>query len=183
MNLRVRVVAAAVAAVVGSALFAVPAQAAEPVVTIDAGGPGDISSDGLTDFNRTGSNGVPNFGFTVAHPIPQEDWNTFRYLESNYTITKLTPGAHYELRLYFLDWYWKRVGQRVFDVAVNGRTALKDVDVIKIAADAGGDGQYFGVERDVPVTADATGAIVVDFVRGTADQPLINSIAVVPADS
>nr|WP_221383196.1 malectin domain-containing carbohydrate-binding protein [Actinoplanes polyasparticus] len=183
MGFRTRVIATAAAVTLGAALAAAPAQAAEPVVTIDAGGPGDISTDGLTDVNRSGFTGVPNFARTVSHPIPQEDWDTFRYLDSDYTITGLTPGASYELRLYFLDWYWSKVGKRVFDVAVNGQTALKDVDVIKIASDAGGDGRYFGVERDVPATADAAGAIVVNFLRGTADQPLINSIAVVPAGS
>jgi hypothetical protein len=184
MGIRTRVLATAAAAgVLLSAFTAAPAQAADPVVTIDAGSPGDIATDGLTDSNHTGLNGVPNFSRTVTHPISQADWNTYRYLESNYTLTGLTPGASYELRLYFLDWYWTRVGQRVFDVAVNGQTALKNIDVIKIAADAGGDGRYFGVERDIPTTADANGTITVDFIRGSADQPLINSIAVAPADS
>ncbi len=41
---------------------------------------------GATDVNRTGSNGLPNFGRTVAHPIPQAQWDSFRFLESSYAV-------------------------------------------------------------------------------------------------
>ncbi len=48
----------------------------------------------------------------------------------------LTPGASYQVRLYFDDWYWSKVGQRVFDVAIDDTVVLKDFDIIKAAADA-----------------------------------------------
>jgi hypothetical protein len=152
-------------------------------VQIDVGGPGggefipdSFFRDGATDTNRSGSNGLPNFPRTVAHPISQEQWNTFRFLESSYSIPDLTPGASYQLRLYFLDWYWSTSGQRVFDVSVNGDVVLKNFDAIKAAADAGADGRFVGVERDFDVTADAAGTVHLNFIRGSADQPLVNAI-------
>jgi hypothetical protein len=39
---------------------------------------------GATDNNRTGSNRLPNFRSTVSHPIPEEQWDSFRFLESSY---------------------------------------------------------------------------------------------------
>ncbi len=152
---RLTVAAAAVLmAVTGGILRADLAGAAEvPVaaggVFIDVGGPGDATfqpdayfTEGATDTNRSGSNGFPNFSRTVAHPIDQGVWNTFRFLESDYAVPGLTPGASYELRLYFLDWYWKQVSKRVFDVTANGATVLQDFDIIRAAGDAGGDGSY-----------------------------------------
>ncbi len=154
---------------------------------IDSGGAGDgtfaadsFFTGGMTDGNHTGSNGNPNWARAVTHPIPQAEWNTFRYLESTYRVPGLTPGASYQVRLYFLDWYWTKVGKRVFDVSVNGAVVLKDFDIIKAAVDVGGDGSYLGVERDFTVTADGTGAVTIDFVRGAVDQPLVNAIVLVP---
>ena len=158
------------------------------VVRIDSGGPGDgtfqadsFVTGGLTDGNHTGSNGNPNWPGTVAHPIPQVEWNTFRFLESSYRVPGLVPGGSYQVRLYFLDWYWTKVGQRVFDVNINGGRVMSNFDIIKAAVDAGGDGSYLGVERDFTATADGTGTVSIDFVRGAVDQPLVNAIVLVPA--
>ena len=157
-------------------------------VQIDVGGsggdgflPDSYVTGGATDVNRTGSNGLPNFGRTVAHPIPQAEWDSFRFLESSYAIPGLTPGTSYQVRLYFDDWYWSKVGQRVFDVAIDDTVVLKDFDIIKAAGDAGGDGRWLGVEKDFTVTADSDGTVDIAFIRGQADQPLINAIVVAPA--
>jgi hypothetical protein len=157
-------------------------------IQIDAGGAGDgtfladsFFTGGLTDSNHSGSNGNPNFPRTVAHPIPQAEWNTNRYLESTYQIPNLTPGASYEVRLYFLDWYFTKVGKRVFDVNVNGAVVLKDFDIIQAAVNAGADGNYTGVEKDFTATADGNGTVTIKFVRGAVDQPLISAIVLVPA--
>jgi hypothetical protein len=161
--------------------------AASPAVQVDAGGAGDATfvadsyfTGGVADANHTGSSGNPNSLRTVAHPIPQTEWNTYRFLESTYTVNGLAPGYSYEVRLYFLDWYWTKVGQRVFGVDINGAAALRDFDIIKASVDAGGDGRYLGVERDFTATADSTGTVTISFLRGSADQPLVNAIALVP---
>ncbi|MDQ1658206.1 MAG: hypothetical protein QOD41_3289 [Cryptosporangiaceae bacterium] len=178
---------AAVAAGRADAAHADGVPASADGVQIDVGGSGgggfladSYFQNGVADTNRSGSAGLPNFPRTVSHPIAQEQWNTFRFLESSYAIPDLTPGASYQLRLYFLDWYWSKAGQRIFDVAVNGAVVLKNFDAIQAAAQAGGDGRFIGVERDIDVTADATGTVHVDFVRGSADQPLVNAIVLAP---
>ena len=169
------------------------ALAPEPVnaggVSIDAGGSGDGASFAADEYysggaqasNTTGSNGDIDFSRTVTHPIPQADWNTYRYLAATYQIPGLTPGGSYQVRLYFLDWYWTEVGQRVFNVDINGSPVLQDFDIVQAAANAGGDGEYIGVEEDFTETADANGVITIDFTQGTADQPMVNAIAVVPS--
>ena len=177
----------------GRARAACEQPAAGPVnaagVSIDAGGPGDGGSFAADEYysggaeasNTTGSNGNITFSRTVSHPIPQADWNTYRFLASTYTIPGLTPGGVYQVRLYFLDWYWTKTGQRVFNVNINGQPALTNFDIVQAAVNAGGDGQYIGVEKDFAETADAAGDITISFIRGSADQPMINAIAVAPS--
>ena len=170
-----------------SRAFADPSNAGG--VSIDAGGSGDggsfaadeYYSGGLTASNTSGSNGDIDFSRTVTHPIPQADWNTYRYLGNTYTVPDLVPGGSYQVRLYFLDWYFTQTGQRVFNVAINGTTVLSNFDIVQAAANAGGDGQYIGVEEDFTETADANGVITVALTQGSANQPLVNAIAVVPS--
>ena len=85
------------------------------------------------------------------------------------------------MRLYFLDWHWTRVGQRVFNVEINGTPVLQNFDIVQAAANAGGDGEYIGVENDFTETADPTGTITIRFIRGSADQPMVNAIAIAPS--
>jgi Malectin domain/F5/8 type C domain len=143
-------------------------------------GADEYYSGGSEGVNTSGSNGFIDFGNTVANPIPQNDWNTYRYLPSTYVIPDLTPAAGYQVRLYFLDWQNTQVGQRVFNVDINGTAVLQNFDIVQAAGNAGGDGTYIGVEKDFNETADANGDITIQFLQGSAGQPLVNAIAVVP---
>lgn len=161
-------------------------------VQIDLGGNVDdgtfvadeFGTGGRQDTEPADTPTLPNFGPTVAHPIPAAVWATSRVGESSYVIPGLTPGASYQLRLYFLDWYFSHPGQRVFNVDVNKARALTNFDIIASAINAGADGQEaFGVEKDLTVKADSTGTVTVDFGRGTADQPQVNALSLVPVTS
>ena len=184
------VAAAALLTVVGGALAtAVPAYAdAAGGVSLDLGGAGGsgFSADsygpgGGADSLPNGVATFPNWGPTVPHPIPAAVWDTSRVGESHYSIPGLTAGATYQVRLYFMDWYFTHSGQREFDVAINGTNVLKNFDIIGTATTAGADGQEaFGVEKDFPVTVGATGTVSLDFTRDGADQPQVTAIVLVP---
>ncbi|WP_394618573.1 malectin domain-containing carbohydrate-binding protein [Lentzea sp. JNUCC 0626] len=170
-------------------LGAAPAVLAGGPVQVDVGGAGDATFlpdsgvGGLTDAKPADKRAHTFFSRTVTNPIPNEIWYTARHLESSYELTGLTAGGAYELRLYFLDWYFTRPGQRVFDVDVNGTRVLSDFDIIGTAVAAGADAPLtaFGVEKDLAVTADGNGTVRIDFVRGKVNQPQVNAIALVPA--
>lgn len=162
---------------------------ADPVaIQIDVGGSGDDGfladsyvTGGLTDTKPADRTSLPNWTRGVPHPVPAGIWHSSRFLESSYTVPGLAPG-NYEVRLYFMDWYFTRVGQRVFDVAVNGAKVLPDFDIIGTAVTLGADGQAaFGIERDIPVTVDDSGTVRIDFIRGRANQPQVNAIVIAPA--
>jgi hypothetical protein len=184
-------VVASIVTAVGAGLATAGAAQADDLpagtVSIDAGGtgggaflPDSFFTGGAASANASGSTGNANWPRGVAHPIPQAQWNDYRFLETGYSVPGLQPGGSYQLRLYFLEWFWPKAGQRVFDVAVNGEVVLKNFDIIKAVVDNGGDGCFLGIERAFDVVADATGTVTVDFHRGPADQPAINAIVLAP---
>ena len=71
----------------------------------------------------------------VVAPAPQAVYQTERFGNFTYTFTGLTPGANYKVRLHFAETYWTAVGQRRFNVSINGTQVLTDFDIIA-AADA-----------------------------------------------
>src|ERR1700677_1898430 len=117
-----------------SRAFADPSNASG--VSIDAGGSGDGGSFAADEYysggsegtNSSGSNGDTEFS-TVANPIPQADWNTYRSGAFTYQIPDLSVGGEYQVRLYFLDWQNTQQGQRVFNVDINGTPALENFDI------------------------------------------------------
>jgi hypothetical protein len=157
-------------------------------VQIDLGGAGGggFAADsygvgGSADTLPTGAATFPNWGPTVPNPIPAAVWNTSRVGESTYTIPGLTQRGTYQVRLYFMDWYYAHAGQREFDVTIDGTKVLTNFDIIGTAGNAGADGQEaFGVEKDFPVTVDSSGTVTIDFTSGAANQPQVNAISVVP---
>ncbi|MET0136156.1 MAG: malectin domain-containing carbohydrate-binding protein [Kibdelosporangium sp.] len=169
------------------AVPATVAHAAPTAVQIDVGGPGGdgfladtYGTGGVPDAKPASRRSLPNWMGAVTHPIPAETWHTSRFLASTYAVTGLEPGG-YEVRLYFMDWYFTRPGQRIFDVAVNGTRVLTDFDIVGTAIARGADGAAaFGVEKDFPVTVDESGELTIDFIRGAENQPQVNAIAVVP---
>ena len=137
---------------------------------------------GGTDTFPAGRPSLPNWGPTVAHPLPVAVWNTSHVGETHYTVPGLTPGATYQVRLYFMDWYFTHAGQRKFDVVINGTNVLTNFDIIGAAQDRGADGALpFGVEKDFPATVKADGTVSIDFNRNSADQPQVNAMVITPA--
>jgi hypothetical protein len=176
----------------GGLMVTAPAYADAPNgVSIDVGGAGGdgfvadaFGQGGSADTMPSWDASFPNWGPTVAHPIPAAIWNTSRVGESHYSIPGLAVSTTYQARLYFMDWYFTHYGQRKFDVAINGTNVLTNFDIIGTANDKGADGQEaFGVEKDFPVTVGPSGTVSIDFTRNSADQPQVNAIVLVPASS
>ena len=83
-------------------------------------------------------------------------------------------GVPVEVRLYFANQYvgTSQVGQRVFDVAVDGTTVLNHYDIV---ADAG---NLTGTMKAFDLTTPSSGQVTIGFTHET-ENPLINGIEIV----
>jgi hypothetical protein len=107
---------------------------------------------------------VPNAG-------PAEIYQSERWRACTYTIPANKAGV-FTVRLHFVETEFGP-GGRKFNVDINGQRVLNDFD---IAAEAGKDK---AVVKDFPsIKADAQGNIVINFIRGSADEPKICAIQV-----
>jgi hypothetical protein len=146
-------------------------------VSIDCGGGAAGSFVADTDFgagavsNTTHSINTSNW---LKSPVPpQAVLQTNRHGQMTYRMGGFTPGSSRTVTLYFVEHYWTAAGKRDFDVIINGVPVLSGYDIF---ADAGG--QYIAVQRTFTTTASASGQVVVQFVIGAADIPMVNGIVV-----
>jgi beta-galactosidase len=108
----------------------------------------------------------------ISDPIKgTRDWplfQTFRYGRDKLSYTFPMPDGNYRVELYFME-PW--IGERVFDVAVNGHTVLKDLNIAKEV------GMHAALKK--VVTAHITGGrLVISFPRVTVGQAVISAIAI-----
>lgn len=82
------------------------------------------------------------------------------------------PNGRYQVTLHFAETYWSNVGERVFDVALQGNVVLDHLDVI---ARAGGRAHPFS--QSFPVTV-STETLEVSFPTSYADNPMISGIEI-----
>jgi len=72
----------------------------------------------------------------LVSPAPQAVYQSERYGNFTYTFTGLTPGMNYKVRLHLAETYWTAVGQRRFNVLINGAQVLTNFDIIAAAGGA-----------------------------------------------
>ncbi len=149
-----------------------PAPSGTLVLAIDAGGSASGNFVADTDFDTGNeysdtSSSIITSG--VAESIPQSVWQTCRWNASfTYTIPGLTAGHTYTVALDWAELTWTAVGQRKFNVAINGTTVLSAFDVYATA------GYKTAVQRSFSATANSSGQIVIAFTQGGADNPFIS---------
>lgn len=114
----------------------------------------------------------------VAGTTEQGLFSTYRYGRDrlSYRFSVPEPEGDYAVELYFTEpWYGRTgidaTGWRLFDVAVNGKTVLRDVDLFHEA------GFNRAVKKVVHARA-VDGKLVVGFPRVAAGQAVISAIAV-----
>lgn len=130
-----------------------------------------------TGFDAGSSYSVTTpIGFAgLTNPAPMAVYQSIHQNPAfTYTITGLTPGASYTVRLHFVELYFSTAASRVFNVTINGNAALSGFDVFTQAG-----GQYLAIIREFTATATAGGTIVLAF-TATVDQAAVSAIEIVP---
>lgn len=123
-------------------------------------------------YGAVGGLTITRTGLTVGCPRAPHVFITEHYSMSKYQFA--VPNGKCAVRLYFCETYSgiTKAGERVFTVKVQGKEALKDLDVLK---EAGGFAKPLVKDvRDVAVT---DGKLVIEFVP-KVQNPEINGIEI-----
>jgi beta-galactosidase len=145
------------------------------VVAIAAGsaGSGTFSADEYFTGGGTGATGNTISLAGVIFPAPEAVYQTERNGVFAYTIPNLVAGDSYPVLLHFAEFYWTAVGQRIFNVSINGTPVLTNFDII---AAAGAANQ--AIVEQFNAVAGSGGNITISFTSGSADQPKVDGIEV-----
>src|SRR5229473_1954299 len=133
-----------------------------------------FSAGGFTNSH----NGVVIDTSGVTDPAPQGVYETEHWGASDWAIPNLNPGAVYTLRLHFAENTFSAPGKRLFNVVVNGQQVLTDFDIFAAAG-----AMNKAAIESFTVRPDENGALAIQFVPGSADQPTICAIELIPAGS
>ena len=143
---------------------------------IVAGGSNYTDSRGVkyaSDTYVTGGN-VASFGDNTQIDNTTEDYLYQHERFGNFSYEIPVPNGKYTLTLKFAENYWNAANQRKFDVAVNGRTVLDNLD---IWAEAGAKDK--ALDKIIPVTV-TNGEINISFTT-VLDNAKVNAIHIAPA--
>lgn len=70
---------------------------------------------------------------STTDPIDNTDddplYQKYRYSETNFSYQFDVPDGFYEITLLFMEPYWEEAGKRVFDVSIEGKLVLDNLDI------------------------------------------------------
>jgi hypothetical protein len=163
-------------ATAGNVLYRVNA-GGSTLQSIDAGPDWTDGSGNVAGGNSAGWSPVPTVRPEVPASTPRAVFDSERWAEQHWTFP-VPSGAQVQVRLYFANRYpgTAGVGQRVFNVGINGSTVLPNYDIV---ADVGNDTGT--VKSFSGLTASGDGNLHVDFTP-VVENPLINGIELVRTD-
>jgi hypothetical protein len=171
---------------IASAAVATPTPTATPAATPPPSGTLLINAGGAaagtftTDQNFATSSWTYKTASTIdtsglTNPAPAAVFADEREGAAiTYTIPGLTAGATYAVRLDFAELWFTAAGQRVFNVSINGASALSNYDVFAAAG-----ARFKAIAPTFSATANASGTIVIGL-TAVANYAAINGIEITP---
>ena len=166
--------AIAISAEIGFSAEVASSKAGPADVRINSGGA--EAGAFLTDCNASGGlTGSTSAAIDVSHvnsPAPQAVYQSERWGDFTYTITGLTPGAFYTVRMHFAEIFWNRASARVFNVTINGTSALSNFDIFKAAEAA-----KVAIVEEFTTKPDANGTLTIVY-KGVVDNAKSSGIEI-----
>jgi uncharacterized protein YjdB len=144
-------------------------------ININSGGPAtdSFTADQYYSGGSTYSTSASiDMSQITNNPPPAAIFQTERYGDFTYTIPNLTPGSEQTVTLYFAEIYWSEPGLRVFNVSINGTTALNNFDVYAAAG-----GMDMAIAETFNTTADSSGRVVIQFIP-VIENPKVSGISI-----
>jgi hypothetical protein len=115
---------------------------------------------------NTVTNSVSTTG--VSNPAPQAVYQSERWRSFTCLLPQLTLNKLYKARLHFseISPFVSAIGDRQFNVALNGAQVLTNFDLLAVAG-----AKFRAVTRQFNVTTDSAGQIALQFSKGAAGEP------------
>jgi endoglucanase len=155
-----------------------PPPSPTPIVRLNAGGvqSGDYQPDAyFSGGNVASRSGNVDSSLITGSVPPMNVLLSERWGASTYTIPSLTPNKSYTVNLYFVESYFNAIGQRLFNVAINGIEVLTAFDIFKETG-----ASFKAIKKSFNVSSNSVGIISIEFREGAANHPAITAIEVVP---
>jgi malectin (di-glucose binding ER protein)/fibronectin type III domain protein len=154
----------------------VSAAAASGAVSVNSGG--GAAGTFVADTNFSGGTAASttaaiDTSLISAPAPPQAVYQTERFGASTYTFGGFTPGSSHTVALHFAEFFFSAVGQRRFNVLINGTQVLTNFDII---ANTGAKNK--AIQENFSTVANASGQIVIQFTVGAADLPKISGLVI-----
>ena len=178
--IEIQTIAGAVGQPTIEAIEIVPAIGSNPVgaapgtnadLAINSGGPAEGNFVADEDFNGGDTSTSTAAVTTNANSAPEAVYLSERYVPFTYILTGLVANAPYTVKMHFAETYWTAAGKRIFSVTLNGKYAITDLDVFKTAG-----GENIAYDPQFTASADNFGQIILQFIYGGEDQPMISGI-------
>jgi len=170
-NLLVRIFLACLAVACGAFTQSASAGGFTPI-RVHAGGGAYTDTLGQTWSADTGFSGGNVAGTTSAinnTPDPAL-YQTERYTAFSYQFA--VPNGSYNVVLKFAEIYWTSVGQRIFNVAINGTQVLTNFDIVAAAG-----APLTAIDKTFPVMV-TNGMVTIQFIPGSIDWPKVSAIEI-----
>jgi hypothetical protein len=148
-----------------------------PFISINSGG--DAVGAFVPDTGVTGGNLAPMSSATIDRSLiptpkpPVSVYQSERWGTMTYRVPGMVAGSAHKVRLHFAELYFSAAGQRKFHVNINGTRVMTDYDIFAATG-----AKNKAIRRNFNATANAQGEIVIEFLRGSVDQPKIDGIVI-----
>lgn len=119
------------------------------------------------DFTGGNSAGTSSNILNTTDPklYQTERWGSFSYQFA-------VPNGSYNVVLKFAEIYWTGVGQRIFNVSINGSPVLSNFDIVAAAG-----APLTAIDKTFPVTV-TNQLVTIQFTRGSADNPKVSAVEI-----
>jgi hypothetical protein len=141
-------------------------------IRVNAGGAAYMDSKGSTwaaDSDFTGG-AVLAVNTTIRSTADSDIYRTARTGASTYTFT--VPNGNYRVNLKWAEDEGKTLGQRKFNITINGSTVLSNFDIIAAIGSP-----YTAVDKSFRATV-SNGVLNIGFVKGSVGDPTISGIEI-----
>ena len=141
-------------------------EAANAGLRINSGGAtaGAFAADGHFSGGMTIKTAAAIDVSRVNSPAPQAVYQSERWGDFTYTVKGLPPGAFYTVRMHFAELLWKQTGRRIFNVTINGASALSNFDIFAAAGT-----NHAALVEEFTTKPDAHGVMTIAY-KGVVDQ-------------